>query len=840
MNENNSSTQKQKDRIVKISGMYEEWFLDYASYVNLERSIPDLQDGFKPVQRRIMQSMKDLDDSRYNKVANLVGHTMQYHPHGDSSIGDAMVQIGQKDLLIDMQGNWGNIFTGDRAAAPRYIEARLSPFSREVLFNPKITAWKKSYDGRKDEPIALPVKFPLLLAQGTEGIGVGIATTILPHNFNELLDASVRYLKGQSFELFPDFPTGGIADCSNYNDGQKGGKVKVRARIEILEKQTLIIKDIPFATTTTALIDSILSANDKGKIKIKKIEDNTAAQVAILVHLPPNVSPDKTMDALYAFTKCEISISPICCVIDDKKPVFTGVSYLLKNSTDHTVNLLKKELEITLSELENKWHFESLERIFIENRIYRDIEEVTTWEAVLETIATGLKPFTQNLKRPVSEEDIISLTEIKIKRISKFDLEKYDKRIADLESDIETVQAQLENLITYAIDYFKKLKKNYGKTRTRKTELASFEKIVASKVVIRNLKLYADKKEGFIGTALKKEEYICDCSGLDDIIVFLKDGRMTVTKVTAKTFISKDILHVAVFKKGDKRTVYNMIYRDGRIGASYIKRFCVSGVTRDKIYELTQGNKDSKILYFSANTNGEAEIVTLLLRPLSTLKKIKWDIDFSELMVKGRGVRGNLVTRNVVKQIRFKTAGVSTLAPRKIWFDDTVKKINTEERGKLIGAFTPSDKIIIATQSGKITTMTPDLNYRFPTDILLLEKWDKEQPISVIYFNGEKRIYFVKRFLAATDKEEMFIPKHPKTKIICISSDAKPVAKVIFSDKNKDEITLDFNEFISVKSIRAMGNQLTKNKIKKVTLLTPKPSTKNVEEAQPHTKKLFD
>jgi len=602
-NHNNQSEnlENQNDNvetITKVTGMYKEWFLDYASYVILERAVPALLDGLKPVQRRIMHSMKDLDDGRYNKVANIVGHTMQYHPHGDASIADAMVQIGQKELLIDMQGNWGNILTGDRAAASRYIEARLSKFALEVVFNPKTTKWQASYDGRKREPVNLPVKFPLLLAQGAEGIAVGLSTKILPHNFNELIDASIKYLKGRSFKIVPDFLTGGIADFSNYNDGKRGGKVRVRAKISQIDKKTLVITEIPFGTTTQSLIDSILKANDKGKIKIKRIEDNTAANVEILVHLPPNVSPDKTIDALYAFTNCENSISPLCCIIEDNKPIFVGVTQMLKHSTDHTVELLKLELEIQLNELEEQWHFASLERIFIENRIYRDIEEEETWEGVIKAIDEGLKPHIKHLKRAVTEEDIVRLTEIRIKKISKFDIDKAKQHIESLEEKIEGVKHHLANLIDYAIDYFKNLKDKYGKGKERKTEIRTFDDIVASKVAMNNAKLYVNRAEGFIGTSLRKDEFVCDCSDIDDIITFRKDGTMMVTKIDAKTFVGKDIIHVAVFKKKDKRTVYNMMYRDGKSGPSYMKRFNVTSVTRDKEYDLANGKKGSMYIIF--------------------------------------------------------------------------------------------------------------------------------------------------------------------------------------------------------------------------------------------------
>ena len=819
-----NGTEERQETITKVTGMYKEWFLDYASYVILERAVPALNDGFKPVQRRIMQSMKDLDDGRYNKVANLVGHTMQYHPHGDASIADAMVQLGQKELLIDMQGNWGNILTGDRAAASRYIEARLSKFAMDVIFNPKTTDWQASYDGRRKEPIHLPVKFPLLLAQGAEGIAVGLSTKILPHNFNELIDASIKYLKGRSFQIVPDFLTGGIADFTNYNDGKRGGKVRVRAKINQLDKKTLVINEIPFGTTTSSLIDSILKANDKGKIKIKRIEDNTAAEVEILVHLPPNVSPDTTIDALYAFTNCESSISPLSCIIEDHKPIFIGVSDLLKISTDHTVTLLKKELEIQLGELEEQWHFASLERIFIENRIYRDIEEVATWDGVLEAIDVGLKPFVKHLKRSVTQEDILRLTEIRIKKISKFDIDKANQLIEALEDKIAAVKENLANLIEFAIAYFKRLKETYGKGKERKTEIRMFDDIVATKVVMRNTKLYVDREEGFIGTSLRRDEYVADCADIDDVIVFRKDGSLMVTKVASKTFVGKDIIFIAIFKKGDKRTVYNMMYRDGKSGPSYMKRFHVTGVTRDKNYDLTAGNKGSYVHYFTANSNGEAEVVSVNLRAVGSVKKLKWDIDFSDLAIKGRGSKGNLITKFAVKNIEFKSAGVSTLKPRKIWFDDTVQRLNVDERGELLGEFTAEDKLLIATQSGIVKTIRPELNYHFENDMIVLEKWDPMKPISAIYFEGEKERYYVKRFMIDyPDKEERFISEHSKTQLEIVATDYRPVAEIVFSKRSLQNTTVDFEEFIAVKGIKAIGNQLTTDKIKQVNLLEPHP-----------------
>ena len=825
------------ETITRVTGMYKDWFLEYASYVILERAVPGINDGFKPVQRRIMHSMKDLDDGRYNKVANIVGHTMQYHPHGDASIADAMVQLGQKELLIDMQGNWGNTLTGDRAAASRYIEARLSKFALDVVFNPKTTKWQASYDGRKKEPVNLPVKFPLLLAQGAEGIAVGLSTKILPHNFIELIDASIKYLKGRSFSIFPDFLTGGIADFSNYNDGKRGGKVRVRAKISQLDKKTLVITEIPFGTTTSTLIDSIVKANEKGKIKIKKIEDNTAANVEILVHLPPNISPDKTIDALFAFTNCENSISPLCCIIDDNKPRFIGVTEMLKTSTDYTIHLLKRELEIQLYELDEQWHFASLERIFIENRIYRDIEEQETWEGVIKAIDIGLQPHIKHLKRAITEEDIVRLTEIRIKKISKFDIDKATKFIESLEDKIAQVKEYLENLITYAIDYFKRLKSTYGKDKQRKTEIRSFHDIVATKVVIRNTKLYVNRVEGFIGTSLRKDEYLTDCSDIDDIIVFRKDGKMMVTKVASKTFVGKDIIHLAIFKKKDTRTVYNIMYRDGKAGTSYMKRFSVTGVTRDKEYDLTPGKSNSIVHYFTANPNGEAEAVTVLLRAVGSIKKLKWDIDFSDLAVKGRGVRGNTITKFAIRKVEFKSPGVSTLKPRKIWFDDTVQRLNVDARGELLGEFRAEDKILIANQSGKIKAVTPDLQMHFEDDMIVLEKWKSKKPISAIYYDGEKEKYYIKRFLIEIqDKEEVFISEHPKSRLEIIALDYRPVAEVIFSKRSLDNKEVNFEKFIAVKGIKAQGNQLTNDKIKQVNLLESlpfdEPEEPNVEEVE--------
>lgn len=834
----NTQPEGVQDSLTKVTGMYKDWFLDYASYVILERAVPAIEDGFKPVQRRIMHALKELDDGRYNKVANVVGHTMQYHPHGDASIADAMVQIGQKDLLIDTQGNWGNILTGDRAAASRYIEARLSKFGLEVVFSPKITEWQLSYDGRKKEPVNLPVKFPLLLAQGAEGIAVGLSTKILPHNFNELIDASVKHLKGQRFKLFPDFPTAGIIDVGNYNDGMRGGKIRVRAKISQYDKNTLVISEIPHGTNTSSLIDSILKANDKGKIKIKKIEDNTAAEVEILVHLPNGISPDKTIDALYAFTSCESSISPLGCIIEDNKPLFIGVSEMLRRSADLTVELLKAELEIQLAELEEQWHFASLERIFIENRIYRDIEEEETWEGVLGAIDKGLKPHVKHLKRAVTEDDIVRLTEIRIKRISKFDLDKAQQHIESLDAKIAEVKHHLAHLIDFAIDYFKNLKVKYGKGRRRKSEIRIFDDIEATKVVIRNTKLYVNREEGFVGTSLRRDEYVTDCSDIDDIIVFTKDGKMMVTKVDAKTFVGKNIIHVAVFKKRDTRTTYNMVYKDGKGGPSYIKRFNVTSITRDKMYDLANGKPLTTVYYFSANPNGEAETITVNLRQVGSIKKLKWDLDFADVLIKGRGSKGNLVTKYAVKRIDLKEQGVSTLKPRKIWFDEVVRRLNVDGRGELLGEFRGEDLLLIVTQKGVAKTVAPNLSTRFDEEMLVLEKWKPKKPLSAIYYDGEKERYYVKRFMIETGhKEELFITEHAKSHLELVSTDWRPVAEVEFSKPRGKEAkpnqTIDLENFIAIKGIKALGNQLTTDKVKSVNALDPLP----YEEPQPHDAK---
>lgn len=829
------------DSITKVTGMYKDWFLDYASYVILERAVPAIEDGFKPVQRRIMHSMKELDDGRYNKVANIIGHTMQYHPHGDASIGDAMVNIGQKDLLIDCQGNWGNILTGDGAAAPRYIEARLSKFAHDVLFSPKVTEWQLSYDGRKNEPIHLPVKFPLLLAQGGEGIAVGLSTKLLPHNFNELIDASIKILKGKPFTIFPDFPTAGIADVSGYNDGMRGGRVRVRAKIASLDKNTLVITQIPFSTDTTKLIDSILKANEKGKIKIKKIEDNTAAEVEILIHLQPGTSPDKMIDALYAFTDCELSIAPLGCVIENcNRPLFIGVSDMLKISTNRTVNILKRELEIQLDELETKWHFSNLEKIFIREEMYIDFKLYSDRESLYDYLYKRFEPFKKILIRDIIDEDLQKLTQIPMIRITRFDSDKADENIAKLEDEIEQVKHHLANIIDFAIDHFTRLKEKYGKGRERLTELRNFDNIQATKVVLRNQKFYVNREEGFVGMGLKKDEYVGECSDIDDVIVFLRDGKMMISKIDDKKFFGKDIIHVAVFDKNDKRTIYNMIYRDGKSGPSYIKRFNVSGVTRDKEYDLTQEKAGSQVLYFSANPNGEAEVVTILLRQVGSVKKLKWDMDFAEIMIKGRASKGNTVSKYPIKKIELKEKGISTLRPRKVWFDDTVQRLNVDGRGELLGEFKPNDRLLVITQSGKVKTIIPELSTHFEEDMIVLEKWNKNKPISAIYYDGEKERYYVKRFLVENEnKEEIFISEHEKSQLEIVSTDWRPMAEVVFAKVKgvqKENQIVNFEEFIAVKGIKAQGNQLSTDKLKQVNLLDSLPYEEILDEPEAEQK----
>lgn len=827
----------QGDKIIKVTGMYQDWFLDYASYVILERAVPAIEDGFKPVQRRIMHALKELDDGRYNKVANVVGHTMQYHPHGDASIGDAIVQLGQKELLIDTQGNWGNILTGDDAAAPRYIEARLSKFALDVVYSPKVTEWQASYDGRKKEPIHLPVKFPLLLAQGTEGIAVGLSTKILPHNFVELIDASIAYLKGKPFELYPDFPTGGIMDVSAYNDGARGGRVRVRAKITQVDKATLCITEIPFSTTTDKLQENIVKASEKGKIKIKKVEDNTAKDVAIMVHLPNGISPDKTIDALYAFTDCEISISPIGCVIEDNKPHFLGVSEMLRRSTDSTVEILKEELEVALKELETQWHLASLEKIFIREEMYIDFKNYSDRESLYQYLYKRFEPFKKDLLRAIVDDDLQRLTQIPMIRITRFDSFKADENIAKIEADIEEVKNHLAHLVDYAIAHFERLKKTYGKGKERRTEIRTFDTIEATKVVVRNMKLYVNREEGFVGTGLKKDEYIGDCSDIDDVIVFTESGAMYVAKVSEKQYFEKGIIHAAVFKRDDKRTIYNMIYKDGTTGFSYIKRFNVTGITRDKQYSLIPAHKDSRVLYFTANPNGEAEVVTVNLRQAGSIRKLKWDIDFADTLIKGRAVKGNLVSKFAIKRIELKEKGVSTLKPRKIWFDDIVKRLNTDERGRLLGAFKGDDRMLLITKEGQLKTIIPELSLHFENNILVMEKWTPEKPISAIYYDGEKERVFVKRFVVENEnREETIISEHPKSQLLFVSTEWRPMAQVVFTKekgKDKEPLTVNLEEFIAVKGIKALGNQLTTDKVKEVKHLEPLPYEEPIEEELP-------
>ena len=812
------------DFLVPISGMYKEWFIDYASYVILERAVPAIEDGLKPVQRRILHSMKDLDDGRFNKVANVVGHTMQYHPHGDASISDAIVQIGQKNLLIDTQGNWGNILTGDSAAASRYIEARLSQFALDVIYSPKITNWQLSYDGRRKEPVNFPVKFPLLLAQGAEGIAVGLSTKILPHNFIELIDASIKCLKGRKFQLYPDFPTEGVVDITNYNDGKRGGRIKVRAKINQLNKNTLVITQIPYTTTSSSLIDSILKANDKGKIKVKKIEDNTASNVEILIHLPSGVSPDKTIDGLFAFTNCEVSISPLGCIIENNKPLFTGVSDMLIKSTLNTKELLKKELENKLRELNLLWHSSTLEKIFIEKRIYRLIEDKDTWELVVDAIKDGLEPYLKLLKQVVSEDDIIKLTEIKIKRISKFDIDKADKKIDQIEDEIKKTNHNLENLNDFAIKYFKDLKLKYGKNRIRKTEIKIFDDVDVKKVVVRNARLYVNRLEGFIGTSLRKEEYVEECSDIDDVIVFTKRGNMIVSRVENKKFIEKGIEHVAVFKKRDSRTIYNMIYKEGKTGITYIKRFSVTGVTRDKVYNLTSEHPKTSILHLTSNPNGEAEIVTIVLRQSGSIKKLKWDLDFADLSIKGRSVKGNIVSKHTVQKVLFKEQGLSTLKPRKIWFDETVQRINVDDRGELLGEFKADDDLIIFQQSGAFKIVKPDLNMHFPEDMIIMEKLDRVKPFTIIYNNLKKKKYFIKRFIIGVTKgTQNYIEKSKDIITEIVLTDWKPMIEIVYKDKSIESKKIDISSYIAVKGLKAKGNQLDQKEIKLINKLDPIP-----------------
>ena len=810
--------------VTALSGMYQEWFLDYASYVILERAVPHLHDGLKPVQRRILHSMKRMDDGRYNKVANIIGHTMQFHPHGDASIGDALVQLGQKELLVDMQGNWGNLLTGDGAAAPRYIESRLSKFALEVVFNHKTTEWKLSYDGRNKEPVTLPVKFPLLLAQGGEGIAVGLASKILPHNFNELIDASIDYLEGKDFVIYPDFPTGGMVDVSKYNDGQRGGVVKVRAKIEKVDKKELVITEIPFGKTTSSLIESIIKASEKGKIKIKKIDDNTSANVEIVIHLLPGVSPDMTIDALYALTDCEYSISPNTCVIVDDKPSFMGVSSILKHSADRTVDLLKSELEIRLAELHEGWHMSSLEKIFIEEKIYRDIEESETWEAVINDIDKGLEPFKKLLYREVTREDIIQLTEIKIKRISKFDVKKADEHIKGIETELEEVKNHLNNIIPFAINYFRQIKKKYGKGRERKTELRSFDTIEATKVVANNAKLYINYKEGFIGTGLKKDEFICDCSDIDDVIIIRKDGVYLITKVADKVFVGNDILYAQIFLKNDERTIYNIVYQDGKDGALLAKRCAISGLTRDKEYNLTRGTTGSKIVYLTVNPNGEAEVINVHHKPKARLKKLMFEFDFGQMGIKGKSSMGNILTKNAVHKINLKEKGLSTLGGRKIWFDDAVFRLNVDGRGPFLGEFSADDKILVITKNGFFRIAGFDLSNHFEDNILIIEKFRPGKVYSAVYWDAEQKFYYVKRFtIEESEKPQCFINEDPESKLYSLTEVEYPRFEISFGGKHKDRDNeiIEVSEFIGIKSYKAKGKRLTSFMVKNIQEIEP-------------------
>ena len=818
---------KELHHIVYLSAMYKNWFLDYASYVILERAVPYVNDGLKPVQRRILHAMRQMDDGRYNKVANIIGQTMMYHPHGDASIGDALVQLGQKELLIDAQGNWGNILTGDGAAAPRYIEARLSKFALEVLFNPKTTKWQLSYDSRNREPVTLPVKFPLLLAQGVEGIAVGLASKILPHNFIELLDACVAYLNHEHFELFPDFLTGGYIDVSKYNDGLRGGAVKIRAKIDKLDNKTLVITEIPFGRTTSSLIESIIKANDKGKIKIKKIDDNTSANVEILIHLIPGISSDKTIDALYAFTDCEVSVSPNACIVEDDKPKFINVTEILKKSVDKTVELLKFELEIRMGELEEQWHFASLEQIFIDERIYKDkaFEDSGNMDQAVDHIDKRLTPWKPKFRREITRDDILKLMEIKMGRILKFNTDKANELIKGIEDSIAEVLANLQNLIPYTIAWYEHLKAKYSKGRERKTEIRSFENIEAAKVIVANEKLYIDREEGFIGTGLKKAEYLCDCSDIDDVIVFRRDGVYFVAKVTDKAFIGKNVLHVAIFEKNDNRTIYNLVYRDGKAGATYMKRFSVTGVTRDKEYNMTMGTEGSRILYFSANPNGEAEVLRITFKPKPKLKKLVDEIDMAQLAIKGRLSMGNLVTKNEVHKVTLKEKGLSTLGGRKIWFDEDVLRLNADGRGKYLGEFVGDEKILVIDKNGEYQVYSYDLENHFEKSLLSIEKFRPERVASVVYFDAEQNFYYVKRFQIEANggKPCRFIGEELNNKLISVTWVTYPRLEIEFGgDKNNRENEIvEVAEFIGVKSYKAKGKRLSSYEVKDIHELEP-------------------
>jgi topoisomerase-4 subunit A len=828
MEENNYENEEVLHNVTPINGLYENWFLDYASYVILDRAVPHIHDGLKPVQRRILHSLKEMDDGRFNKAANVIGNTMKYHPHGDASIGDAMVQIGQKNLLIDTQGNWGDPITGDSAAAPRYIEARLSKFALDVVFNPDTTDWQASYDGRNKEPVTLPVKFPLLLAQGAEGIAVGLATKVMPHNFVELIDASIEVLKGNRPDILPDFQTGGMADFSAYNEGQRGGKVRVRAKISELDKKTLVITEIPFSTTTIGLIDSIIAANDKGKIKIKKIEDNTAKDVEILIHLAPGISPDVTIDALYAFTACETSISPNTCVIKGDKPHFMSVNDILIESTHYTKHLLKRELEIKLHDLQEKIFFSSLLKIFIQEGMYKhpDYENSTNFDEVVKVLHQLFEPFKPSLYREILPEDFKRLIDKPMSSITRFDVKKADEQMAALEKEITQVKKNLKHLTDFAIDYFMKLKEKYGKGRERKTEIRAFDKVEASQVALANTKFYVNREDGFVGTGLRKDEYVFDCSDLDDVIVFREDGICLVTKVQDKTFVGKGILHVGVFKKNDDRTIYNMIYKDGKTGTSYIKRFAVGGVTRDKEYDLTKGSKGSKVLYFTANPNGEAEVVNVALKPMSKLRKLSFDLDFAETAIKGRASQGNIATKYAVKKITLKSKGVSTLAGRRIWFDDVVKRLNENGHGRFLGEFQAEDKILCVFADGSYELSSFDLTNHFDDKMVRMEKFNPETIYAVIHQDGKTKVYYIKRFKfedIAIGKRIGFINEEPGSKMMIITKAQQPIVKIeALKGKSQlfDESEVNLAELIDVKGIKAQGNKLSPHDVQKVILLT--------------------
>lgn len=825
MEENTNNEHNELSTVKHVSGMFKNWFIDYASYVILERAVPAMEDGLKPVQRRILHSMWELEDGRYNKVANLIGNTMKYHPHGDASIGDALVAMGQKDLLIDCQGNWGNILTGDSAAAPRYIEARLSKLGQEIIFNPKTTNWGMSYDGRNKEPITLPVKFPLVLAHGVEGIAVGLATKILPHNFNELIDASIQILRGRKAVIYPDFITGGIADFSDYKDGLRGGKIKVRARVKELNSKTLIISEIPFGTTTGSLIDSILAANEKGKIKVKKVEDNTAENVEILIHLQPGISPDKTIDALYAFTNCEVSISPNACIIENEKPRFVGVSEILKISTQQTLELLRRELEIEQRELEEKWHFASLEKIFIKQEMYIDFKKYSNRETLFEYLYEAFKPYKKKLIREITDEDLQRLTQIPMIRITRFDTIKAEDHMKELEEKIATVKGHLANLVDYAVDYFKNLKKKYGAGRERKTETKELEAINATQVIIASEKLYVNRAEGFAGKSLKKDEFVCDCSDLDDIIAFTKEGKMKVFKVSDKVFIGKDIIYIAIFKKNDERTTYNMIYTDGPKGVTFIKRFNVTGVTREKEYDLTKGTPNSSVHWFTINPNGEAEKVQVILKPVAGLRKFELDIDFADIPVKGRASTGNIVTKYAIKKVLLKTKGASTLAAEDYWFNDAVHRLNKEGKGTYLGKFAGDDKILTITSKGQYKLYSYDILNHFDEDIVLIEKYYPELVLSCIYYDGESKSYLTKRFVPENiSTKQSIITEHEESRIELVTSQIQPVVDVKFGKQKDKEIpdeTVNLVEFAPMVNMKAKGKKLTSYKVKEINLRIP-------------------